>query len=163
MARPTSDHIPCKIQIGTSIPKAHVFRFENFWVEHPGFFDLVNLVWNSNVSATNSAIRITVKFKLLRAALKKWSKGLSNLSCLIKNCNSTLEILDTLEEQRPLFLQEFNFRKILKNHILKLLKHQKDYWKKRYTIRWTKFGDESTKFFHAAATERYRINTITSL
>jgi len=43
------------------------------------------------------------------------------------------------------------------------LKHQKDYWKKRYTIRWTKFGDESTKFFHAAATERYRINTITSL
>ena len=163
MARPTSDHIPCKIQIGTSIPKAHVFRFENFWVEHPGFFDMVNSVWNSNISATNSATRITAKFKLLRAALKKWSKGLSNLSCLIKNCNSTLEILDTLEEQRPLFLQEFNFRKILKKHILKLLKHQKDYWKKRYTIRWTKFGDESTKFFHAAATERYRINTITSL
>ena len=25
------------------------------------------------------------------------------------------------------------------------------------------FGDESTKFFHAAATERYRLNTITSL
>jgi hypothetical protein len=94
---------------------------------------------------------------------EKWSKGLSNLSCLIKACNSTLEILDTLEEQRPLFLQEFNFRKILTNHILKLLKHQKDKWKKRYIIRWTKFGDESTKFFHVATTERYRINTITSL
>ena len=25
------------------------------------------------------------------------------------------------------------------------------------------FGDEGTKFFHAAATERYRLNTITSL
>jgi hypothetical protein len=34
---------------------------------------------------------------------------------------------------------------------------------KRYTVRWTKLGDESTKFFHAAATEHYRINTITSL
>jgi hypothetical protein len=34
---------------------------------------------------------------------------------------------------------------------------------KRYTVRWTKLGDESTKFFHAAATERYRIKTITSL
>ena len=44
-----------------------------------------------------------------------------------------------------------------------LLKHQKEYWKKRYTIRWTKFSDESTNFFHAAATERYRLNTITSL
>jgi hypothetical protein len=30
-------------------------------------------------------------------------------------------------------------------------------------VRWTKFGDEGTRFFHAAATERYRLNTITSL
>jgi hypothetical protein len=30
-------------------------------------------------------------------------------------------------------------------------------------VRWTKSGDEGTKFFHATATERYRINTITSL
>ena len=30
-------------------------------------------------------------------------------------------------------------------------------------MRWTKLGDEGTKFFHAAATERYRLNTITSL
>ena len=51
----------------------------------------------------------------------------------------------------------------MKKHILKLLKHQKDYWKKRYAIRWTKFRDENTKFFHAAAIERYKINTITSL
>jgi hypothetical protein len=44
-----------------------------------------------------------------------------------------------------------------------LLKHQKEYWKKRYTVRWTKFGGESTIFFHAVAIERYRLNTITSL
>lgn len=30
-------------------------------------------------------------------------------------------------------------------------------------MRWTKFDDESTSFFHAVSTERYRINTITSL
>ena len=40
---------------------------------------------------------------------------------------------------------------------------KKEYWNKRYTIRWTKMGDEGTKKFHAAATERYRINTITNL
>jgi hypothetical protein len=33
----------------------------------------------------------------------------------------------------------------------------------RYTVRWTKFGDENTKFFHAAATERFKQNTIISL
>jgi hypothetical protein len=47
--------------------------------------------------------------------------------------------------------------------VLQLLQNQKIYWKKRYTVQWTKPGDESSKFFHAAATERYRINTITSL
>lgn len=92
-----------------------------------------------------------------------WSKGLSNLSNLIKYYNTILETLDALEEQRPLFLEEFNFRKILKEHILRLLRYQKEYWKKRYTIRWTKFGDENTSFFHEVVTERYMLNTITSL
>jgi hypothetical protein len=127
MARRTSDHIPCKIHIGTSIPMAQIFRFENIWLEHQGFYDLVKSVWSTNIS--NNATRITAKFKLLRAALKKWSKSLSNLKRLIKNCNSTLKVLDSLEGQRALFVQEYNFKKILKNHILMLLKHQKEYWK----------------------------------
>ena len=76
MAKPTSDHIPCKIQIDASIPQAQVFRFENFWIDYPGFLDLVKSVWNTEVNATNSATRISAKFKLLRAALKKWSKKL---------------------------------------------------------------------------------------
>ena len=163
LARPTSDHIPCKIQIGTSIPKAQVFRFEIFLVKHLGFFDVVKSVWSSNVNATNSATRFVAKLKLLRAALKKWSKGLSNLNILIQNCNEVLATLDALEEQRPLFTQEFNFRKILKDHILRLLKYQNEYQKKRYTVRWSKFRDENTSFFHAAATERYRLNTITTI
>jgi endonuclease/exonuclease/phosphatase family metal-dependent hydrolase len=30
MARPTSDHVPCIVSIDTVIPKAQLFRFENF-------------------------------------------------------------------------------------------------------------------------------------
>jgi endonuclease/exonuclease/phosphatase family metal-dependent hydrolase len=30
MAKITSDHIPCRIAIVTSIPKATIFRFENY-------------------------------------------------------------------------------------------------------------------------------------
>ena len=72
MAKPTSDHIPCKIHIGTSIPKAQVFRFEKNLIDYPDFLDLVKSIWNTEVNATNRATR----FKLLRAALKKWSKKL---------------------------------------------------------------------------------------
>jgi hypothetical protein len=163
MAKPISDHIPCMVQIDTTIPKVGVFRFENFWVEQPDFLDLVQSTWNIENSASNSVTRISAKFKLLRKTLKKWSKSISKINNLIAQCNEVLAIMDKLEEQRPLFIQERNFRDILKKHILNLLKFQKEYWKKRYTIRWTKFGDENTKFFHAAAMERFSQNTITSL
>ncbi|CAO2167262.1 unnamed protein product [Urochloa humidicola] len=163
MGRPISDHIPCTVQIGTNIPKAQVFRFENYWVNQPGFLDLVKSVWNTQVRATNSATKLTAKLKILRRVLKRWGRNLSQLKALIKECNLVLEILDKLEEQRALYTPEQNFRIILKKHILMLLKAKKEFWRKRYTVRWVKFGDETTKFFHAAATERYRLNTITSL
>ena len=60
-------------------------------------------------------------------------------------------------------MPESNFRKILRGHLLKLLDYQRQYWKKRCTIRWTKFGDENTKFFLSMATDRYRKNSISHL
>lgn len=76
LAKTLSDHTPCYVQIGTCIPKAQIFRLENFWFQHPGFMELVEQSWNSQVRATNSATRIAAKFKVLRKALKTWSKSI---------------------------------------------------------------------------------------
>jgi hypothetical protein len=132
-------------------------------VEHPDFMEIVKLTWEVEVRANSTASRIAAKFKLLRRGLKRWSKGLAKFKQQLKQCNSIIEILDKLKENGPLYDIEANFRAILKNHVLHILQNQKAYWKKRNTVRWTKLGDESTKFFHAAVTERFRINTITSL
>ena len=43
LSKPVSYHIPYVLHIGSSIPKSKIFRFENFWVEHPGFIDTVKL------------------------------------------------------------------------------------------------------------------------
>lgn len=81
LAKPISDHIPCKVVISTSIPKAHIFKFENFWPEHPGFFDVVKQVWNTPMTRYQSSSRlISAKFKRLRYALRQWSRNFSNLS-----------------------------------------------------------------------------------
>jgi hypothetical protein len=122
-------------------------------MDQPGFLDLVTSVWNSKVKATTTSSKIAAKFKLLRRVLKRWGNTLSNLNNVIKACNEVLLVLDSLEENRQLFKQEANFRSILKNHIMLLLQRKKIFWKQRYTARWTKFGDESTDFFHAAVTE----------
>jgi hypothetical protein len=78
LARTTSNHTPCMVQIDTSIPKAQLFRFENYWVDQPHFSDVVSSVWNTEVHATNSATRVNAKLKLLRRVLKRWAMGLSN-------------------------------------------------------------------------------------
>jgi hypothetical protein len=94
MAKITSDHIPCKISIGTNIPKASLFRFENFWPEHPGFVDTVRSRWDQPVrNCTSSANVLVGKLKNTRYKLKLWSRNLSHLSSLIKNCNKVCRTL----------------------------------------------------------------------
>lgn len=109
LGRPTSDHCPFVIKIGTSIPKSNVFRFENFWVTCPSLLDVVSLHWESTPFYANAAKTLNGKFKQVRKGLKKWSRELSRLDKLIHNCN-VLAILDGLEDQRLLSPLEITFR-----------------------------------------------------
>jgi hypothetical protein len=76
LAKPTSDHVPCVISVGTSIPKAQVFRFENHWIKMPGFMDVVTRIWNTHYPG-DGAKCISSKFKRLRKGLKIWSTSIS--------------------------------------------------------------------------------------
>ena len=55
MARPISDHLPCVIKIGTNIPKTRVVRFENFWLQHSTFKEVVVVAWNIPVGNLDAA------------------------------------------------------------------------------------------------------------
>ena len=64
LAKITSDHVPCKITIATSIPKSNIFRFENFWPQHPGFSEAVHEGWTCQVrNQRDSANIIAGKLK----------------------------------------------------------------------------------------------------
>jgi hypothetical protein len=89
--------------------------------------DLVQESWNSPIQCKNSTSKIVAKFKNLTRSLKQWSKRINKISNQITRCNKVINTLDKIEEQRPLFVQEANFRSIIKNHINRLLKHKNDY------------------------------------
>ena len=78
----TSDHVPCVISIKTNIPKAKIFRFENYWMEYDDFLPLVESIWYQSIYYGDAAKRISAKLKLLSGALKKWAKGHQNLKNL---------------------------------------------------------------------------------
>lgn len=121
LARLTFDHIPINIQIGTQIPKAQMFRFEEFWLNFDGFLEMTESNWVNNGVFKNYAQDTTARFKSLRHGMKQWSKNLSKLNLLIDNCCYVLALLDGLEDQRPLSILESQFKTALKNHLLKLL------------------------------------------
>jgi hypothetical protein len=127
MTKPTSDHVPCVVAIGTNIPRSNIFRFENYWLQHSQFKDIVQNAWNIPIGYIDSAKMINAKFKNLRRALKLWAENLPCLKDLIDKVNSVICLLDNLEEFRTLSLEEWNLRDILKSHVITLLQNQKAY------------------------------------
>jgi hypothetical protein len=163
MAQITLDHVPCRVSVNTRNPKSSIFRFENFWVQHDGFFDTVQNSWLAPLQNSNSIRVIPTKLKRLRSSLKHWSKSLSNLNLLISNYNTVILYLDDLENIRPLFNPEANLRILVKQQLKTLLHYKNLYWRNRYTNNKVKFCDECTKFFHAMATISHRQNTISQI
>jgi hypothetical protein len=126
----TSDHASYAISTSTKIPKGSIFRFENHWLEHSDFYDVVQQHWSAPGHITDSAKILTAKFKNLRLALKLWKASLSNLKNVIDNVKIVLDFIQVIEEFRDLSIAEWNFKHFLQGKLQNLLKQQKIYWKK---------------------------------
>jgi hypothetical protein len=112
----------------------------------------VELHWDTTPFYVNAAQTMSTKFKQLRRGHKAWGHNLSNLNRNIQNSNWVIALLDGLEDARPLSTPEKNFRKIIRNHLAKLLEAKRTYWKQRATIKFVRFDNENTKVFHAMST-----------
>jgi hypothetical protein len=117
----TSDHVPCLISIFTAIPKTHIFRFENYWLQPEDFMNQVSFGRHSDFHHSDVTKMITTKFKNLRKVLKNWKRSLSNLKQNITNVKLTLDLLNFLEDFRDLSLVEWNFIIILESKLISLL------------------------------------------
>lgn len=159
----TSDHVPCAISVSTKIPKSSIFRFENHWLQHPDFFNIVQQHWTASAHITDVAKALTAKFKNLRGALKSWKATLSNLKTAIANVKLVLDFQHIIEEFKDLSNPEWNFRHLLDIKLQGLLKQQRIYWKQRGQIKCVTLGDASPKFFQANATIKFRRNLITCM
>lgn len=92
----TSDHWPCNITIFTSIPKGKIFRFENYWLQHPSFLQTAQQGWQDPTNQTNKAKAITAKCKNLRKALRSWQQNHSNIKKNLSNIKTVLSLSQKL-------------------------------------------------------------------
>jgi hypothetical protein len=70
----TLDHIPLILNIPTSTPKTHRFRFENAWLKCPGFLPSTTPAWSNAWVTTDLAGELVVRIKAFRHAAKTWSR-----------------------------------------------------------------------------------------
>ena len=102
--------------------------------------------------------------KNLRKGLRSWQAAQINLkTTTIANVRLVLLFFEVISDCRDLSLQEWNFYKILQDHLSNLLEKQRIYWKQRGTLRWAQLGDAPTHFFHANATLKFRTKYIMQL
>lgn len=98
------DLVPCLIKIDTTIPYSKIFRFQNYWMQHPDFMAIVQYGWSLDTGQTDKAKIISAKFKNLKRVLNAWHSELSSLKTNIDNVKIILYFLEILEECRDLFV-----------------------------------------------------------
>lgn len=154
---PSSDHYPIMLlcEPGSRQKRNHSrFRFENAWLFDPEFKNFVNNKWNSYGSYP-----IVDKLELCAADLAMWNQNhFQQLKKEINDCRKQLENLRVQVDSSNILY--FNN---LRNRMNRLLIQEDAFWRQRAKTHWLRDGDLNTKFFHAAATSRKKVNKIISL
>lgn len=91
-----SDHSAMIIQWHNATHPSFPFRFQNAWLHHPSFPDLLASVWQKRITGNPLQI-ILRKQKLLKSRLKEWSK--SNCSDIHKEVQKVKEELIEVQEK----------------------------------------------------------------
>jgi exonuclease III len=159
-----SDHCPLLLASCHGPKKPHSFRFEEFWVDIPGFFDVVNKAWAEPTYHSEPYHILRTKLTLTGKRLMVWSKGLfSNAKIQLHMALQVIYHLDLAMESRQLSPEERDIRARLKRRVIGLASLERSRKKQRARINNLCHGDANTKFFHRKVNCRRRKNFILKL
>ena len=110
-----SDHCPLFLQGDTSFEFYRGFRFEAYWVNMPGFLEMVHTSWEQPVNTQNALLKQHAKLLCTARALKIWRRAkFSNYKLQAAILQIVLLELEKAQERRPLMVEEVAFKKLLK-------------------------------------------------
>ncbi|GKB26721.1 RNA-directed DNA polymerase, eukaryota [Tanacetum coccineum] len=154
--RHLSDHRPILLKESSYDYGPSPFRMFHSWFSMDGFSSFVVSTWNSmNVSESNGLIRLKKKLKLLKVAIKEWSKearfrSREKKSSILKKLSESDKLIDQGKSSDDILSSRNNLLKEL--HDLNSLEAAEISQKAK--IRWSIEGDENTKYFHGILKKR---------
>jgi hypothetical protein len=159
-----SDHCPLFLQGDNSFDFYRGFRFESYWINMPGFIEVVQEVWSQPVNTQDAFLRIHVKLLRAARAIKIWRrKQFSDWKLRWAIIQITMANLERAQEERILTAEERDFKAYLRAKALGMAAFQRARARQHSRLTWIRKGDSNTRFFQLHANMRRKKNYISSL
>ncbi|PNX87709.1 endonuclease/exonuclease/phosphatase family protein, partial [Trifolium pratense] len=157
LVAPASDHYPILLDRDPIVRLGrphHKFKFENAWRLESELDEVVHRCWNNY-----SDKLIMPRLEACAEELSLWSRNhCHNLKKEIEECRKKL--LQVREQGGE---NNANYVGALQKRMTHLLVQDDMFWRQRAKTHWYKDGDLNTRFFHASATSRKKVNRISFL
>ncbi|XP_042023120.1 uncharacterized protein LOC121770455 [Salvia splendens] len=140
------------------------FRFQNMWVPHEGFAELVREDWMAPTEA-EGLLNLKIKLARIKRTFKRWNKEIfGNIHANLKTCEENIAVAQSKFEGNPSAQNRMEDNKQIAEYIL-LLKMEEDFWRQKAALRWLDEGDKNTRFYQIWLKQkriRLRIHKINS-
>ncbi|KAJ9544985.1 hypothetical protein OSB04_024692 [Centaurea solstitialis] len=163
LPRGISDHSPSLLTFSCGVKKRkRGFKFDNFLIENPRFFQIVNDGWTTHVDG-NFMFRVTSKLKLLKKPLANLRNTYGDLSLRVKKAKHELDVIQLACDLDP-------FNMVLRDDLLaiRLAYNQARLDEElaamqRAKVKWLKEGDSNTRFLYMVIKEKRHSQQIHSI
>ncbi|XP_016206345.1 uncharacterized protein LOC107646692 [Arachis ipaensis] len=153
----SSDH--CALILETQ-PRGRIkkeFKFEAFWADHEECKEVIRNSWQQDEGNRNCWNQFIRKRNRCKRELIEWSRR------KFKRADKEIERMKTelhKIQEADLMDRDQGREKELKIKISELWKQEEKYWGLRSRLKWLKWGDRNTAFFHASTIQRRIRNRI---
>ncbi|XXG83137.1 hypothetical protein AAC387_Pa10g0964 [Persea americana] len=147
LVRQNSNHSPILLSSRPTIAARYIpFKFEEMWISHPSFKDLVASVWSIPVEG-NPEFILNQKLKSLKTRLKTWIKEVfGNLKTNISTTENNILLLQESMDSVPLDPTKSALG-LARCTLQNLLQAEETHWKQKSRANWLQEGDRNTNFF----------------
>ncbi|XP_072080829.1 uncharacterized protein [Arachis hypogaea] len=156
----SSDHTPIVLRLQPKYKVDTSFKFEAFWNDHKEREEIIKMSWKKDEHSNNEWGRLLKKIRNRKKNLRNWSRNtFARADIEINKLKAELQKLQEAELNEEQQAQRCQ----IKERISQLWRQEEKYWGMRSKLKWLKWEDKNSTFFHATTIQRRNRNKVKRL
>ncbi|KAK1427996.1 hypothetical protein QVD17_16799 [Tagetes erecta] len=143
-----SDHTPCVLKLPSiSRTKPQPFKFPNFVLYKPGFCEMVNSKWETQVEGVHQ-FKLVKKLRRLKAHIRSFLQSQGNLHTNVNILRKRLDEIQKAIDIDPMNIQLGEEESICLRQFNEASLDEERFLKQKSKVHWLAVGDANNSFFH---------------